>query len=587
MSRKTSTRAVINLFDTSAKKDGNYVVNTKLSYCDINNLNLESYDTIKFATSEEDVFLLDGSCQLIDENVTSGDFSYWSGLVSNSNGQFSSNPLITREFENNHTSNGVTLFFDENYPLPKEIRATLFDVDGHTLGSKTFTPKKYIEFVNIPSENYRKLEIEIIKTNPYSYGKLNAIEYGESLYYSSESDRNLATAKVLEELDITSNELAINTSEIKVIDKDERFSILKPDSLYKYLQQRQKVQIYEKVDGEEYQMATHYMKEWSTENDVISTFKCQDIIGLMSTTMFKGNLYVNVSVEDIIDEILTDFDFDDYYIDPQLADITLTGVIKPCSHREAIQQVMFACSGVADTSRVGGINFYKVSHTTQTLVLKDRIFQSPKYNITQGDLITGVIVTAHTYQKASSTSQIYKGTLDAGTYDITFKEPCEDISGTNCTILDSGFYWAKIQVANAGNVVINGYKYEDFTSTYQRDIEDLPANAIVNRKEVKDATLISKENVRDVINYLFEYYQYRLNHELKIILVDEKVGNYSTIQSNRLASAVIQSLDIDLTGGFLANVKALGFALNVNEDEYMQLVDSNVYSLYSGSEGLL
>lgn len=587
MSRKTSTRAVINLFDTSAKIDGEYVANTKLSYIDLDNLNLENHETIKYATSEKDIFLLDGSYKLIDEETTSDDFGYWTGNTSKADGTFNTTPQITREFENNHSSNGVTFFYDENYPLPKQVKVSLYSQYGLLLNTFTKTPASYVDFVDVPAENYRKIVVEILKTNPYSYGRINSIEYGESLYYSSESDRNLATAKILEELDITSSELAINTSELKVIDKDERFSILNPKSLYKYLQQRQKIQIYEKVDGEEYQMATHYLKEWSTDNDVISTFKCQDITGLMSTTMFKGNIYVDESVENIIGEILSDFGLDDYYIAPEIAEKTLTGVIKPCSHREAIQQVMFACCGVADTSRVSGINFYKVSHTTQTLVLKDRVFQNPKYSITQGDLITGVIVTSHSYQKASATSQVYKATLSAGIYDLEFKEPYEDIVGTNCTIIDSGYFWAKIQVASAGEVTINGKKYEDYTSTYQRDMQDLPPNAIINRKEVKDATLVSKENATEVVNFLYEYYQYRLNHELKIILVNEKVGNYSTFQSNRLASAVIQSLDIDLTGGFIANAKAIGFALSVNEDEYMQLVASDTYSLYAGSEGLI
>lgn len=587
MSRKTSTRAVINLFDTSAKIDGEYVANTKLSYIDLDNLNLENHETIKYATSEKDIFLLDGSYKLIDEETTSNDFGYWTGNTSKADGTFNTTPQITREFENNHSSNGVTFFYDENYPLPKQVKVSLYSQYGLLLNTFTKTPASYVDFVDVPAENYRKIVVEILKANPYSYGRINSIEYGESLYYSSESDRNLATAKILEELDITSSELAINTSELKVIDKDERFSILNPKSLYKYLQQRQKIQIYEKVDGEEYQMATHYLKEWSTDNDVISTFKCQDITGLMSTTMFKGNIYVDESVENIIGEILSDFGLDDYYIAPEIAEKTLTGVIKPCSHREAIQQVMFACCGVADTSRVSGINFYKVSHTTQTLVLKDRVFQNPKYSITQGDLITGVIVTSHSYQKASATSQVYKATLSAGIYDLEFKEPYEDIVGTNCTILESGYFWAKIQVASAGEVTINGKKYEDYTSTYQRDMQDLPPNAIINRKEVKDATLVSKENATEVVNFLYEYYQYRLNHELKIILVNEKVGNYSTFQSNRLASAVIQSLDIDLTGGFIANAKAIGFALSVNEDEYMQLVASDTYSLYAGSEGLI
>lgn len=586
--RRTSTKAVINLFDTSAKIDGNYIANSILSYCDLENLNLEEYVTTKYATSEKDLFLLDGSYSLISSETTSDEFGYWNALVSDDSGFFNTNPIITREFSNNHTSNGVTLFFDNNYPLPVSITVTLYDSENTVLARQTLTPTRYTQFVSVPAENYRKITIEFNEVNPYSYARIKNIEYGESLYYSSEDERNLATAKVLEEIDPISSKVSINTSSLKVIDKDKRFSILNPTSLYKYLQQRQKIKIIEKIDNEEYDIATHYLKEWSTENDVISTFSCQDIIGLMSTTMFKGNIYNNRSVQSIIDEIMIDFMFDDYYVHPDIADIRLTGVIAPCTHREAIQQVMFACGGIADTSRISGISFYRISHSTSTVVLKGRIFQSPKYKITQGDLITGVQVTSHSFVKQTEVSEVYKDTLNAGTYHVTFNEPYDTLVGTNCTIVDSGYYWADINVVNDGvEVIIKGNKYEDFTSVYTIDMEELPANAIINRKEVKDATLISQDNVKDIAKYLFEYYQYRLNHELKIILIDEKAGNFSTFQSNNLASAIVESLNIDLTGGFLANVKGIGFALNIVEDNYMQDTGNGVYELYTNDMGVM
>ena len=57
MSRRTSTRAVINLFDTTAKQDGAYVVNDILSFCDIQRLDENEIETVKFGTLEDGVLL--------------------------------------------------------------------------------------------------------------------------------------------------------------------------------------------------------------------------------------------------------------------------------------------------------------------------------------------------------------------------------------------------------------------------------------------------------------------------------------------------------------------------------------------------
>ena len=125
MSRRTSTRAVINLFDTTAKQDGAYAVNDILSFCDIGRLDEDELETVKFGTLEDGGFLLDGSCQIMDESVQTADFGYWSAMMSDEHGSFSTNPKIERQFYENHSAAGLTLTFDRQYPLPKRVHLFL------------------------------------------------------------------------------------------------------------------------------------------------------------------------------------------------------------------------------------------------------------------------------------------------------------------------------------------------------------------------------------------------------------------------------------------------------------------------------
>ena len=256
----TRVKAIINLYDTTAKEDGEYTTNTIFQYSDIDQLDYDEYMTTKYATCEQDRFLLDGSYMLMDD-PDSSEFCYWSGSVANENGTFTTNPVISRTFENNHSSSGITLNFDPNYPLPLKVKIRLYN--GQTLlNSGEFVPDSYLYFCDLPAENYKGIEVEITNVDPYSYARLLLINYGESLVYEQGSDRDIIKASLLEEIDITSSEVAINASELKTIDLDEVFDITNPDGLYKYLQERQKVQLMEVIDGEIYEMANHYLKEW-------------------------------------------------------------------------------------------------------------------------------------------------------------------------------------------------------------------------------------------------------------------------------------------------------------------------------------
>ena len=563
----TKARAIINLFDTTAKDDGTYSVNTIFEYSDIDQLNYDVYETTKYATCEQDRFLLDGTYMLMDDPDIH-EFSYWSEHVSDENGEFVTVPVITRVFENYHSSSGITLTFDPNYPLPKEIEIRLFD-GQNTLNSGIFEPDDYTYFCDVPAENYKGIELRITETEPYSYARLLAINYGQSLVYEQGSERDVIKASLLEEIDIITSEVAINTSELKTIDADEIFDITNPDGLYKFLQERQLIQLFEIIDGQTYEMANHYLKEWSTENGVVSTFKCQDVLGLMDGTTFRGNLYEEVPAGEIIDEIMSDYDFSDYYVSQEIYDTLLSGVIAPCTHRQALQQVVFACGGVIDTSRSSGIRVYKTSHSVQTTITKDRIFFNPKYKITQEDQVSGVDVTAHHYIRESARSQAYKATLDPGRYEVRFSEPFESLTASNCTIESSGYYYAIISVSNTAEVLIQGYKYTDSISLFSIRNNDLPSGTKANIKTVKNATLVSRTNAAELAEHLYDFYQYRLSHELKIICGNEKAGNFAAAQSeSAMAAMVVRQMNIDLTGGYLASIKGIGYSLKNVEDYY-------------------
>lgn len=564
MSRKTLARAVIYVIDVTAKTDGVYSSNSIQSFCDLDTLDSGEHDTIKYATCELNQFILDGSCRLMPNNISSSDVSFWSQELSDDQGVFSTPVTITKTFNLDHTVAGLTIAFDDNYALPSSIQVDFYNDINTLISSETYVPNTYLYICDKQVENFRKVVLTINSGSPYSYARVNAIEYGIVMSYETDRDLRqsaLVSATVLEEIDPTNSQVAINTSQFKIYDPSETFEITNPKGFYASLQQRQRVVLYAKVNGVEMQMAEHFIKSWSTSERTLSTFDCQDLLGVLDGINFKGNLYYNVSVADIIDELMAVGGVTNYYVSDDIADITLSGVIKPMSVRKAIQQVMMACCGTADTSRVSGINFYKISTATTTVIEKERKLTSNEPKVEQGQEVTDVSITCHNYMLESDSSQAYKAELTAGTYEITFNDPYDSLSAVNATIDSSYPFGATITVLNDGEVTVDGYKYTDnsYTVTKSKNgVSDLDRV----QKSITDATLISPSNVGMVADRLFAVYQYRLNHDVKIICGDEKAGNMSAMQvSNNMVSCLFTSLNIDLAGGFLAQCKGIGKAL--------------------------
>ena len=56
---------------------------------------------------------------------------------------------------------------------------------------------------------------------------------------------------------------------------------------------------------------------------------------------------------------------------------------------------------------------------------------------------------------------------------------------------------------------------------------------------------------------------------MKIICEDEKVGNFAAVKTKQnMVAVVLGSMSLDLTGGFLASCKGIGYALKIGDYDY-------------------
>ncbi len=569
MERYTSCTVELELFDTGAIDGVTLSATNKMSFSSVESIKEENENLVQFATLEPDYFLLDGSLQTYDtiDNLKSK-VGYMSRYFTSS---------ITGTFSSYHSSVGITFHFYET--VPDEMKIQFFDGDS-LIEEGTFYPDDLKYFAELLASNYNKVVMTFTNTDRYT--RINYIDFGTKIEYGSDLDKKLKSASLTEEVDTFSSTLPIDESSLEVIDELGMFDITNPKSYYQYLQKRQRFKIYETINDTKELVAVHYLKEWSQTKELLASFELQDIIGLMNETTFYGGMYTNVKAGDLIEEIMSDYGFEDYTIDDELKDIELSGYLKKQSHREALQQVAFAIGACVSTARNAGVRIFKPLYENLGIIDSDRKLISTAHEIKQKDLVTGVSLTAHSYSLDGETSQITKATFNPGTYRVLFNDPCENLTITGGTLLGSNCNYADIQVDAAGEVIINGTKYVDNSVVYSYKNEIYASSIDENILEVTDATLVSASNVTDLLESIYTIKQYRLEHSLNIIEIGEvPAGTYAVKSNGAYAPLLITKLTSDLAGGYTAQVEGVGYALRINE--YYKAGSE----LYAGSEGII
>lgn len=560
---RTSAKIVFGLYDITAKDDSNLSIDDKQTFSDLDELKQDNVNEIKYATLEKNYFNLDGSKVLLEYNAKAQGIGLWSKSMSDSKGLFQKPPTLLITFSQVHSSNGITFQFSEdNYCNDLNIK---FYNNDTLLKDLSFTPNESTFFCSEIVENYNKLIITFKKTNnPYRYLKLINIVYGQNRVFTPSE---ITSANILEEIDPLSNEISINTLEFSIFSRDEAFNMLNPKGIYKLLQSRQMFRVYEMNDGIEMDMGTFYLDEWKNETEAISNMKAIDLIGLLDKTTYYGGIFYDEQIDIILIRILETANMDEHTItfdDDNLRKIHLSGYIPICTHREAIQQVLFSAGLVADCSRSKKIKIYKLKDSNVKNIPYDRKKQDSE-TVELNDIVTGVQVTSHQYlyntnnQVYSEKKELYNADLEVGEHFIKFSEPVYGITVEGATLLDFSCAYAKVNVTTKGNVKIEGYEYYHVTKVYESKIETKD-NDKENILQVTDATLISDNNAQEVADRILNYYQntYKMNVDFKI--EDESISDTAIVDTlyNQKLKGNIKKMDIDLTGGFIASSTIIG-----------------------------
>lgn len=553
MPRRTSAKIRFGLEDVSAKEDSALSVSDELEGADVEQIEQTDLLFEPYATCELNYWMLDGTRNMIPDQ--GGEMGWWSAEPSDDEGVFASPPVLTVTFAEQHSSIGLTFTFYHT-EWPTEINVKWYQGDA-LLAERNVSPDGAVYAVEEAVSNYTRIVAAFHRTNhPRRYLKVTGIQYGITQLFDG---RTLMTASIREELDPVSEQLSINTLNFKLHSSSAAFSILNPTGIYAYLQQNQELTVSESVNGETRPMGTFYLDEWRGENENTFTMRAVDAVGIMSGTQYMGGIYDDAPAAEVIADIMGSAGAK-YELAPELAGKKLSGWLPVLSHREALQQAAFALCAAVDTSRSDTVRIYRVDGRPRAAIERRRKFAGSTVELRQ--FVTGVEVTEHHYTKAATagTTTLYEGVLPPGRSTVTFSSPAYDLAVTGAVLEAGHTNYATIYVEEERTVTVTGKNYADTLRVVGKYMQGLPAGEKQNVLIVDKATLISRSNSMEVAEHLYAYHQKRIQQDFTLLQDAEEVGRAYSVGTlyGQTKDGVMESAEIDLTGGFVGKVSIVG-----------------------------
>ena len=444
----------------------------------------------KIATLEEGQWALTGDYKFLDGKTV----AFWSQELSDDMCRFAQSPVIEIAFDQQHTAPGITIEFDPdggNFISYLNIR---WYRAGELLADVDFRPDSTEYFCQHTVESFDRLVITLYETNlPCRRAKINRITFGRNRRFGMET---LRSASAIRQIDLLSAEIPVSTLDVGIDDHND---------LGFMFQRKQPVEAW----NDSTRLGVFYITEHTRTAASLYTLNCHDAWGVLDEAPFAGGYYKAASAVEILRSIIEpDFELDVSAV----VDTPLTGVIAPCTRREAAQQVLFAAGWVSSTDSGNGIRVFSLD-TVLKVIGKNRVYSGASSSVSA--LTTEVHVIAHAYTESDQ-----------------------------------------------GGVEINGVRYNDITTLFKVANPTVAANDKASIVEVTDATLVSPDIGQSVAQRVYDYYMLRQRDTSKVVWAGERVGDYVQIPTAWEESHIgyVEKMTIKLSNTVAATLEVVGLS---------------------------
>lgn len=315
----------------------------------------------KYATFEKDYLKLDGSFVLPPKTneVEEAELGWWSNALCDNNGLFNPYQVIEFNFNNEHSSMGLTIYFDIlNNEYASEFDINVYGATGEVIKHETIinnTSSRYIYISKLL--NYKNITITIKKwCRGYRRAKVVEVDFGIIKEYE---DSNLIKMNILKELSTTSEILPSDELRFTVDNSNREFNVLNPDGFYEFLKQEQECFVefgIELENGEvEYvQVGKYYLKQWqSDEGTLTTTFTARDVLDSLSNVEVENDIARDISLYDLAVEVVQASNIERYVLSNNLKLIRTKAIHNKLTYRNLLQLIAIAGMCVVYSDNTG------------------------------------------------------------------------------------------------------------------------------------------------------------------------------------------------------------------------------------------
>lgn len=335
--------------DTTAATDGEWESNGAASISEFETVDYAYQYGDTYAALELNRWALDGKTLIVPtgEDVQDG---FISSLMSDAEGNFSTPPVITREFSLKHIFPGLTLTFDtRQQEWPLEVTADFY-LNGEVVDTQTVSITNVQTTITTTATEIDKVTITFDRCLPYRRPRLENVLYGLNVQFVN---KDIVSTQQKHDVDPLSRRLPTETMQFTILDYEHKYDPDNPAGIYAYVDKNSPIEIqfgYELPDGSvEWLKPDNYVlnAKPSAQNNQ-ATFNGTGLIGSLTGTFYKSKLG-SKSLYDMAEEVLLDAGLtlteqgtNPWEIDEALKDMFTTAALPIDTHMNCLQLIAHA-----------------------------------------------------------------------------------------------------------------------------------------------------------------------------------------------------------------------------------------------------
>jgi hypothetical protein len=260
----------------------------------------------KYASLEHNCWALDGTFDILPDDVTDTQTGWWSDVLSGPDCVFADPPHLTFDFGGVAVSTiGFTLAFDalvDSYATL--IRATCYDPGGAIIAQDIHSNDEALAIINMPVQNYYAVRFDFLATSlPHHRIRLCECLFGIVQRFSGDS---LGAVNLIYGADISARAFPSRQMLFSFNNIEKKYNLVNPGGLYAYLQDGQDIYAHAVINGEAVDMGVfEFTSASGDDDDIIGRITANDrVLSTLDASLFAGGSNTTETLQNAVNVIL-------------------------------------------------------------------------------------------------------------------------------------------------------------------------------------------------------------------------------------------------------------------------------------------